>query len=137
VRYRRFTFRYTEVSGGFPRAFEAEVWSAPSARAMASPFFRPAADVIETATAYLVVLELPGVDDDEVNIVLHPDALVVSGTRRNPGVEAGEYHAAEIRFGPFRFDMSLPADADAEDVDAHSEKGLVRIRIAKRARRVT
>ena len=131
MRYRRLTFRYTEVVGGLPRALEAEPWAMLRPRPMASPFYRPAADFIETSGAYVVVLELPGVTDDEVDVVLHPDALVVSGRRSCAPVEGAQYHRAEIRHGPFRFDLPMPSDADAARVDAYLERGVLRVTLPK------
>jgi HSP20 family protein len=132
VRYRRISYRYTEVVGGLSRGFEAEVWAALRPRALASPFFRPPADVVETPTAYFVTIEVPGVSDDEMDVFVHPDALVVSGRRRCVGVEDAQFHACEIRYGPFRFDMALPPDADADRIEALTERGLLRVHIPKR-----
>ena len=132
MRLRKITFRYTEVVGGLSRAFEAETWACRRPQPMASPLFRPPADVIETDDAYLVILELSGVDEEDVEILVHPDALVVFGRRRCQDPPGARYHAAEIRYGPFRFDMEMPRDADADRVDACSERGLVRIRVARR-----
>jgi HSP20 family protein len=132
VRYRKITYRYAEVVGGLSRAFEAELWGAMRPQALASPLFRPPADVIETPAAYVVVVEVPGVAEDAMEVSVHPDALVVSGHRDCLCIEGARYHAAEIRYGPFRFDMALPADADPERVDATTDRGLVRIVIGRR-----
>lgn len=131
MRYRRLTFRYAEITGGVPRALETEPWSMLRPRPMASPFYRPPADIIETERAYLVDVELPGVADDQVDVVLHPDAVVVSGRRSCRSVEGAQYHRAEIRHGPFRFDLPMPSDADIERIDATLERGVLRITLMK------
>lgn len=133
MRHRRISLRYTEVVGGLSAALEAEMWGLLRPQPLASPLFRPPADVIETAAAYIVTIELPGVSEDEMEIFVHPDALVVSGRRHCLDFEDAHYHAAEIRYGPFRFDMALPRDADAERVDASFDRGLLRLVIPKRA----
>jgi len=133
VRHRRISFRYTEVAGGLSGALEAEMWGLLRRQPVASPLFRPPADVVETAAAYVVTIEVPGVAEDEMEIFIHPDALVVSGRRRCADLEDAHYHVAEIRYGPFRFDMALPDDADAERVDAATDRGLLRLVIPKRA----
>jgi HSP20 family protein len=132
VRRRKITYRYAEVVGGLSRAFEAEIWGAMRPRALASPLFRPSADVLETPTHYLVTLEAPGVSDDDIDVLVHPDALVVSGRRRCPSVESAHYHASEIRYGPFRYDLILPADADPDSVDSSLDRGLLKVTIGKR-----
>jgi HSP20 family protein len=108
------------------------MWALLRPQPMSSAHFRPPADVVESATAYHVTVEIPGVGDDEMEVFVHPDALVVSGRRRCPGVEGAQYHAAEIRYGPFRFDMALPANADAEALDAVTDRGLLRLTIPKK-----
>lgn len=132
MRHRRISFRYTEVVGGLSAALETEMWALVRAQPLASPLFRPPADVVETGAAYIVTIEVPGVSEDEVEIFVHPDALVVSGRRRCRDVEDAHYHVAEIRYGPFRFDMALPRDADAERIDAATDRGQLRLVIPKR-----
>jgi HSP20 family protein len=137
VRYRRFTFRYAEVTRRLPRALEAEPWTMLRPRPMASPFHRPPADVIETQSAYLVQVELPGVADDQVDVYLHPDAVVVTGRRTCTPIDGAQYHRAEIRHGPFRFDLPMPSDADLERVDAVLERGVLHLRLPKQAEKRT
>src|SRR5262245_63972185 len=102
MRYRRVTYLYAGVVRGLREALHEDAWSLARPRPMASPFFRPPADVVETEDAYLVTLELPGVGEDDMEVFVHPDALVVSGRRRCRGRGAAQYHVAEIRYGPFR-----------------------------------
>jgi HSP20 family protein len=127
--------RYVEIVAGVPRTFRDETWEYFQRRGLEPPFFRPASDVIETADAYLVVLELPGVADEDVEILVHPDALVVSGLRQAACDCGARYLRAEIRHGPFRFDMPLPRDADPASVDATQERGLLRVVLRKQTRR--
>lgn len=133
MRYRRVTYRYSAVVGGLRDALQSDAWSLVRPRPMASPFFRPPADVLETDDAYHVTLEVPGVGEEEMEVFVHPDALVVSGRRSCCAPGAAQYHVAEIRYGPFRFDMTLPADADADGVAATTDHGLLRLRVPKRS----
>ena len=126
--------RYVEIVAGVQRTFRDETWEFFQRRGLEPPFFRPAADVVETADAYVVVLELPGVADEDVEILVHPDALVVSGLRHACCEFDARYLRAEIRHGPFRFDMPLPPDADPASVDAAQERGLLRIVLRKQKR---
>lgn len=128
---RRIRRRYVEIVAGVPRAFRDETWESFHPSGLAPPYFRPAADVVETADAYVIVLELPGVDDEDVEVFVHPDALVVAGRRRACCEADARYLRAEIRYGPFRFDMPFPGDADPASVDASQERGLLRIVIRK------
>jgi HSP20 family protein len=133
MRYRRVTYLYAGAVPGLREALREDAWSPVRARPMASPFFRPPADVVETDDAYHVTIELPGVGEDEMEVLVHPDALVVSGRRRCRGVGGAQYHVAEIRYGPFRFDMALPGDADTSGVAATTDHGLLRLSVPKRS----
>jgi HSP20 family protein len=94
--------------------------------------WRPAADIYETPRSISLTVELPGIDPDEVEVALFENAVVVEGRRRMPSLgAAGIYHAAEIRRGPFRLEIALPARVDAEPVELHCELGLLSIQLAK------
>jgi HSP20 family protein len=133
MRYRRLSYRYSVVlTTGEPRPLGAlELAERPGVR-LAQTCWRPPADVYETPTAITVTVELAGVDPEEVEVLLFEDALVIEGQRRLPPTdEEGVYHAAQIRQGPFRLELALPAPIDAEHVGARSERGLLHITLAK------
>jgi HSP20 family protein len=99
---------------------------------LAQPCWRPAADVYETPDAVLVTVDLAGVDSDQVDVVLYADALVIEGERHlGPTGLAGRYLAAEIRQGPFRLEVTLPADIDPEHADARYDRGLLALTLRK------
>lgn len=99
---------------------------------IAFPRWRPRADVTETAGSIVITVELAGVDPDEIDAALYEDALVVSGRRQPPGPgPGGVYHAAEIKYGPFRLEVGLPASVTYELRDARYDRGLLRLTLAK------
>jgi HSP20 family protein len=94
--------------------------------------WRPAADVYETSSGVSITVELSGVEPDELDVLFFDNALVVEGMRPLPNLEgAGIYHAAEIRRGPFRLEIGLPAEVDPEPVEMRCELGMLFIRLAK------
>ena len=98
------------------------------------PRWRPDADTYETATTVEILVDLAGVEEDDLEVQLFEDVLVVEGRRRLPSCHEGAvYHAAGIRQGPFRVEVPLPAPVDAERVEARYERGLLRITLPKRA----
>src|SRR5262245_12222176 len=133
MRYRRVTYLWSAVVRGPHEVLLEDTWGLVRPRPMASPFFRPPADVVETDDSYQVTLEVPGVAEDEMDVFVHPDALVVSGRRRCRAAGASQFHVAEIRYGPFRFDMALPEDADASGIAATTDHGLLRLSVPKRS----
>jgi HSP20 family protein len=133
MRYRRLSYRYAVVmASGRPRTF-GEAWEKQSASiGLGHSFWRPATDVVETATEVIVLVELPGVDHEQLDVLLFEDALIVEGERRLPAYAAGVYHAAEIRQGQVRLELPLPSPIDPEQVDARYERGLLEMRLVKR-----
>jgi HSP20 family protein len=132
MRYRRASYRFAfaVTAGGLPPFGAYDLLEPPRVR-LAQRHWRPAADVYETADAITVAIELAGVDPDEVDIELFENALTVAGQRRLTSVEPGVYRAAEIRQGPFRLELELPAPVDLDMVDAHAERGLLVMTLAK------
>jgi HSP20 family protein len=133
MRYRRLSYRYAVVMAtGRSRPF-GEAWQQqPASVSLGHSFWRPAADVVETASEVIVLVELAGVDHEELDVLLFEDALIVEGERRLPAHAAGVYHAAEIRQGQVRLELPLPAPIDPEQVDARYERGLLEMRLVKR-----
>jgi len=133
MRYRRLSYRYAVVmAAGRPRTL-GEAWQRqPAGISMGHSFWRPPADVVETASEVIVLVELAGVDHEQLDVLLFEDALIVEGERRLPAYAAGVYHAAEIRQGQVRLELPLPAPIDPEQVDARYERGLLEMRLVKR-----
>jgi HSP20 family protein len=136
MRYRRLSYRYAVVmASSRPRTF-GESWQRQTAGiSMGDSYWRPAADIVETATEVIVLVELAGVDHEQLDVLLFEDALIVEGERRLPVHAAGVYHAAEIRQGQIRLELPLPAPIDPDRVDAHYERGLLEMRLQKRSTR--
>ena len=136
MRYRRLSYRYAVVMATSRSRALGEVWQRqPASISMAQSFWRPAADVVETASEVIVLVELAGVDHDQLDVLLFEDAVIVEGERRLPAYAAGVYHAAEIRQGQVRLELPLPAPIDPERVDARYERGLLEMRLVKRGAR--
>ena len=135
MRCRHVGIRYTMVlMAGQPPALEKEGWwihRMPVA-AQAHTHWRPDADVVETVGAITVTVELAGVDEEDVAILLFEDVLVVEGRRELPQCEGdGVYHVAAIRQGPFRIEVPLTVRIDPDGVVARCERGLVWVRLPK------
>lgn len=72
-------------------------------------YWHPKCDVFETSTHWVIVMELAGVEKDEISITLTEDYLRISGTRifSNAGDRAS-YYNMEIETGNFDRRISLP-----------------------------
>ena len=133
MRYRRLSVHYARrVSAGQAWPF-GDMWQVDRVRVLVEPGWRPNVDVYETVSSVELVLELAGLEEDDVELQLSESAVVVEGQRRLPVSEPGAmYHVAGIRQGPFRVEVMLPAPVDPERVEASYERGLLRISLPKR-----
>lgn len=110
----------------FSNLFDTPTGSAPARR------WSPATDLAETADAYVLRADLPGLDPADVHIELENRVLSISGERRAQRTgEAGAYHRVERAYGAFRRSLTLPAGVDAEAITAAFDKGVLTVRVPK------
>ena len=131
--YRRTTYRYARVRTGPTWPFDG-AWESEQRRLLVRARWRPDADIYETRSTVEMIVDLAGVDDEDIEVQLFEDAIVIEGRRRLPscGAEA-VYHAAGIRQGLFRVELPLPAAIDSEHVQARYERGLLHVTLPKPA----
>jgi HSP20 family protein len=96
--------------------------------------FQPQCDCYRTddPPALHLVLELPGVDADAVQIVAVGTALVVSGVRERPHPTGARYHQVEIEYGPFERRIELTEDVEVDAATATYEAGMLRLEVPLR-----
>ena len=93
----------------------------------------PAADVLETEAEYRVLVDLPGIDPNDIQLRVEKDTLSIQVDRKQPQPAAGEtVHRSERSFGTFFRSFALPRGVDATRVEAGYEKGVLVVRLPKR-----
>jgi HSP20 family protein len=92
--------------------------------------YRPQVDVYrsEDPPMLTVLVELPGVDPDAVQLHASPQALLIVGERRRPK-DCGHFQQMEIEYGPFRRQVTVDEDIDPEGATANYERGLLIIQL--------
>lgn len=97
--------------------------------------WRPAMDIHETADAVLVKIDLAGMAEEDIEILLYPNAIVVTGERTDDSDSDEEtyYHEAQIRYGPFRADAYLSTPVQTELASAVYQNGMLRITLPRRS----
>jgi HSP20 family protein len=95
----------------------------------------PALDVLERGDAYNILVELPGVNPEQVELRFEQNVLTIKGTKQ-PAVESpndGELRvfAAERVHGSFERSIRLPEYVDADRIEAQYANGLLMITIPK------
>jgi HSP20 family protein len=91
--------------------------------------FWPAVDSYrsENPAQLVVVVELPGIDSEQVQIVLHGRTLIIAGERLRPTRRIRRYHQMEIDYGPFEKRIQIHEHVDATAASATYERGLLQI----------
>jgi HSP20 family protein len=98
------------------------------------PAFSPAFEVKETADAFILKVDLPGVAEADVEVAVHQSVLTVSGTRKADERKEGEnYSLYERAFGSFTRSFALSELADGDHIEAKLEHGVLTLTIAKKA----
>lgn len=90
--------------------------------------FIPQADIVQTASAFVVLIDLPGVHRDEVDVTLQGSRLIVRGVRRSAHPE-GRCRSAERGAGRFERGFLLPGTAIGDAVTADLNHGVLRIEV--------
>jgi HSP20 family protein len=95
----------------------------------------PVADVYETPVALHLDLEIPGLEQEEIDVRLDGDELVVEGERRMDREQEGEqFHRVERSYGKFSRRFRLPSTVDRATVDAVYRHGLLRVTLPRKER---
>ncbi|MBW1989654.1 MAG: Hsp20/alpha crystallin family protein [Deltaproteobacteria bacterium] len=95
--------------------------------------FRPSLDVAATDKEYTVSVELPGVDKDDVSVEVENDTLRIWGQKQQKEEKKEQdYYRVERAYGCFQRVLSLPEDADADNIQASFKNGVMKISIPRK-----
>src|SRR3954470_11183806 len=101
---------------------------------MTSGTFVPAVDIYENEHNITLKLEVPGVNQNDIDIRLENNTLTVRGERKFESEEKEEnFHRIERRYGSFSRSFTLPNTVNTDDVKANYVNGVLKIQLAKRA----
>ena len=96
------------------------------------PEWAPLVDIAEDSKEYLIKVELPEVQKDDVKVTVESGTLTISGERKAEKEEKGRrFHRVERYYGRFERSFSIPDDAEAGDVKAEFKDGVLRVHLAK------
>jgi HSP20 family protein len=90
----------------------------------------PAVDLCETADAFIVTAELPGLARDQIRIEAHDGRLTLQG-RRDARVACEQYHQVERGHGEFARTFVLPSGIDVDRISADLRDGVLTITVPK------
>ncbi len=115
------------------RLFE-EQYGAGREESLTTGAFVPAVDVYEDEHSIQLKLEVPGIDEKDLDIKVENNVLSVSGERKLEKEEKEEnFHRVERRYGSFSRSFTLPSTVSTDDIKADYDHGVLKIRLSKRA----
>jgi HSP20 family protein len=95
---------------------------------------RPAVDVKESEKSYTIVAELPGLDEDDIEVTVSDGGIAIRGEKTEEKEEKKEdYRLSERRYGSFERRFRLPDGVDAGKIEAHMKKGVLSVTLPKSA----
>lgn len=92
--------------------------------------FVPPADLEETDDAFLVEIELPGINRNDIDVELTGRRLTVRGERKERE-RVGVLRRRTRRIGQFHYEVTLPDEVSGDDIEAQFADGLLTIRAPK------
>jgi HSP20 family protein len=96
--------------------------------------FAPAVDVYEDEHNITLKIEVPGIDEKDIDVRIENNTLTVHGERKFEKEEKEEnFRRVERQYGSFTRTFTLPNTVDHEKVQADYDKGVLKIQLAKKA----
>jgi HSP20 family protein len=98
----------------------------------------PRIDVSETDQELRLSVELPGVDEKDIDVSLVGDQLTIKGEKKSEQQDKQDddgrvFHRVERSYGAFRRSMTLPFEADPDNVSADFKNGVLTVTLPKPA----
>ena len=114
----------------FSESYTAEV----PEEALTTTAFAPPVDIYEDEHNITLKLEVPGIDEKDIDVRIDNTTLTVHGERKIEKEEKEEnFRRIERQYGEFTRSLTLPSSVDLAQVSAHYDKGVLKINLPKNA----
>jgi len=102
--------------------------------ALTTSNFAPPVDIYEDEHTIAMKMEVPGIDEKDIDVRIENNTLTVHGERKLEKDEKEEnFRRVERQYGSFTRSFTLPSSVDPGQVSAHYDKGVLKISLAKKA----
>jgi HSP20 family protein len=102
--------------------------------ALTTTSFAPPVDIYEDEHNITLKLEVPGIDEKDLDVRVENTTLTIIGERKMEKEEKEEnFRRVERQYGSFTRSFTLPSSVDSGQVSAHYDKGVLKINLAKKA----
>jgi HSP20 family protein len=116
------------------RLFRESYRSEGGEESLTTSSFAPPVDVYEDEHNITLKIEVPGIDEKDIDVRIENNILTVHGERKFEKEEKEEnYRRVERQYGSFTRSFTLPTTLDSEQISADYEKGVLKIKLAKKA----
>lgn len=113
----------------FFRGFDTELFGSRTAA------FTPKTDIRESEKEIKISIELPGMDEKDVDVSLTRDMLTIRGDKKEEQEDKGkDYYRLERSYGSFSRTIPLPVEVETNKIEANVKKGVLTITLPKSAK---
>jgi len=103
-------------------------WLDAASPVLGKSVIKPKVDIYGTDKEYVVEVDLPGIEENDLSVELKDDVLILSAEKKHEEkTEEKGYYRVERSYGSFRRVLNVPDDADKEGINAKLNKGVLRI----------
>jgi HSP20 family protein len=94
--------------------------------------FSPQVDIVDNEKEIKVSVELPGLDEKDIDVSLSHDMLTISGEKRQEKEDKGKnYYRMERSYGSFKRAIPIPCEVKTEAIDATFKNGVLSVILPK------
>lgn len=113
------------------KALEKQEIASPAEPTKPGPVFTPSVDIFETDQAITLIVDMPGVKVEALNVDLRDDTLSLTGEVAPGVVTPGELVHGEYEIGSYYRQFSLSEVIAQEKIDAKLSDGVLRLTLPK------
>jgi HSP20 family protein len=125
---------YLTLQDRMNRLFRESHNSEGSEEALTTTGFAPPVDIYEDEHNITLKLEVPGIDEKDIDVRIENNTLTVHGERKIEKEEKEEnFRRVERQYGSFTRSFTLPSSVDTGQVSADYAKGVLKVKLAKKA----
>lgn len=116
------------------RLFQASFRADSPEDTLTTTSFAPPVDIYEDEHTITLKLEVPGIDEKDIDVRVENNTLTVHGERKIEKEEKEEnFRRVERQYGSFTRSFTLPSSVETGQVSADYEKGVLKMKLAKKA----
>ena len=128
--FREFSTMQERMNRLFRESYSPEV----PEEALTTTNFAPPVDIYEDEHTITLKLDVPGIEEKDIDVRIQDNTLTVHGERKIDKDEKEEnYRRVERQYGSFTRSFTLPSSVDTGQVNAHYDNGVLKISLAKKA----